>query len=165
MTARLHPVLTGLLALTLASASSSARQVADGDDAAAAVTRYAEVVQRIVHASLAEGRAYQRLDELCAVAPHRLAGSPGGAAAETWARQSMLAQGLSDVRLQQVMAPHWDRGSRAVLRIVAPLELAGETLPILALGGSVPTPLLGLTEELVVVTSVEQAEALGERGR
>ncbi len=114
---------------------------------------------------LARGQAYDKLAELCRVAPRRLSGSPGAAAAVEWARQQMLADGLENVRLVPCMVPHWERGQVAELRVVEPPEAAGERLAILALGGSVATPEGGLTAEVVQVRSWDELKALGEQVR
>jgi len=122
-------------------------------------------VERIVGAALAEGEAYSMLAELCRVAPNRLTGSPGYTAAAEWARQTMERAGLENVRLETTPAPHWTRGDVGEVRIVEPPELAGTALPMVALGGSVPTPELGLTAEVVAVDGLEAAAELGEAAR
>lgn len=113
---------------------------------------------RIVAEALAAGRAYETLAELCREAPHRLAGSPGADAAISWARRTMAAAGLERVRLEACTVPRWERGAVERLEVVAPPELAGTELPILALGGSVGTPSEGVEGELVLVRSFEELE-------
>jgi carboxypeptidase Q len=124
-------------------------------------------VLSLLREGLARGQAYDKLVELCRVAPHRLSGSPGAAAAVEWARQQMLEDGLENVRLVECMVPHWERGSVAELRILEPAEAAGERLSILALGGSIATPEAGLTAEVVQARSWDELDALGTdvRGR
>ena len=114
------------------------------------------VVDRIIDAALSEGRAYEMLVELCERAPHRLSGSEGAAAAVEWARETMIAQGLENVRLEPCTVPRWERGAPEELSFAGPAELAGERLPILALGGSIATPAAGVEGELVVVRSFEE---------
>jgi len=130
-----------------------------------AVRAYEADARALVRTALAEGRAYERLVELVEAAPHRLAGSPGGAAAVEWARQAMLELGLENVRLEPVQAVHWERGDVGRVTLVEPPEFAGEELPMLALGGSVATPEHGLVAEVVVVDSVDACRELGEEAR
>jgi carboxypeptidase Q len=127
------------------------------------VRSYEQTVRTILAESLRQGRAYERLGELCRVAPRRLSGSPGASAAVEWARQAMQEEGLENIRLQSVVVPHWVRSEIGELRIVKPLEYAGMVLPMLALGGSVATPPGGLRAEIVVVDSLEAGAALGEQ--
>jgi hypothetical protein len=128
------------------------------------VEPWREPVAALVREALARGEAFTKLEDLVAVAPHRLSGSPGAAAAVEWARRQMLADGLENVRLQPCTVPHWERGDTARFTIVSPPALAGREFPILALGGSIATPEHGLVAPLVEVTSWEQLDALGEDG-
>jgi len=121
----------------------------------------ADDARRILAAALAEGRAYEKLTELCTAAPHRLAGSAGAEAAVQWARRAMIDDGLENVRLEPVPVPHWERGELERLVFTAPPELAGEQLPILALGGSVATPPGGVEAEVIVVHDFDELEQLG----
>jgi len=119
-------------------------------------------VNRIIDELLANGQAYAKLEELCMIAPHRLSGSAGAELAVEWARQKMLADGLENVRLEPCTVPHWVRGDTEELVFTAPASLAGQSLPLLALGGSVATPVEGLEAEVVVVHNFAELEALGE---
>lgn len=124
-----------------------------------------EDADRIVALALTAGRAYENLTELCQVAPHRLAGSPGAEAAISWAQRTMEAEGLERVRLEACFVPRWERGEVQRLTITAPPELAGTELPILALGGSVATAPEGVEGEVLVVRSLEELDRLGEEVR
>ncbi len=138
-----------------AAAQQRERAAAGGDD----------VPLRLATRALSEGRTYAKLAELCRSAPQRLSGSPGAARAVEWAAQTMRAEGLENVRLEDCLVPRWERGAPEQLEIRAPAELAGERLRLLALGGSVGTPAGGLEAALVVVRSFEELGALGERAR
>jgi Iap family predicted aminopeptidase len=129
------------------------------------IARYRSIVDTIVREALRNGQAYRNLKELCQVAPHRLAGSVGAAAAVEWARQTMIREGLENVRLEPCMVPHWERGNIAELRIVSPPEAAGEKLSILALGRSIATPAEGITAEVIEVKSFDELKNLGQRAR
>lgn len=119
-----------------------------------------EMAQRVFDEVLTDGRAYGKLRQLCALAPHRLSGSQGAEIAVQWAKQAMEADGLENVRLEPCEVPHWVRGDVERLVFTAPPELAGTELPILALGGSVATIEGGVEAGVVVVKSFEELEAL-----
>ena len=114
------------------------------------------LVDAVVDEALVRNESWEMLQELCAVAPGRLAGSPAAQAAVEWGRDAMLAAGLENVRLEPCTVPHWERGQPEELVIVAPPELAGERLSILALGGSVATPEEGLEAEVIEVRDFEE---------
>lgn len=130
-----------------------------------AVADYGPTVDRILAASLAEGRAYDLLTELCAVAPRRLAGSPGASAATAWARETLRALGFQNVRLEEVTVPHWVRGEVGEVRFAEPPQLSGDSIPMLALGGSVGTPTEGVTAEVILADGIDAVAALGEAAR
>jgi hypothetical protein len=120
-------------------------------------SRYGDVVTRITAAALLQNRAYDLLTELCDGIGHRLSGSPQLERAVEWAAGAMKAAGFDEVRLQPCLVPHWVRGS-AKLEMLSPRR---EAMPLLALGGSVPTPEGGLEAEVVAVRSFAELEKLG----
>ena len=138
--------------------------VADTEQAVADVRSRAEQVNGIVAEALQRGRAMERLTDLCTRAPHRLAGSPGYMAAAEWGRQIMEEDGFDNVRFEWTHAPRWERGSVGRVALVEPASHQAE-LPMLALGGTIATPELGLTAEVVVVNSLAEAAELGVRAR
>lgn len=155
-----------LAALLLAASPLPGTAPAAGPALAPAseVAGYADEVAAIMAETLLRGRAMERLTALCTVAPRRLSGSPGYLAAAEWARQTMEADGLANVRWEQVTVPRWVRGSVGRLTILEPAAARGP-LAMLALGGSVATPPGGLTAEVVVVDSLEAAAGLGTRAQ
>lgn len=126
------------------------------------VAGYSVAMRRLVEESLAQGKAYERIAELTSIAPHRLAGSPGYLEAADWARRSMIADGLENVRFEQVLVRNWKRGDVGRVVIVEPARLAGTELPMLALGGSIATPRGGLRAEVIVADGLAAAAELGE---
>lgn len=102
------------------------------------------LIRAVYDAALTRGEAYENLRSLCKDVGHRLSGSPGAEKAVAWAARRMEAAGLENVRLQPVTVPHWERG--APERCI--LLTTGDTLDVLALGGSVPTE--GVLEAEVV---------------
>ncbi|HZM01356.1 MAG TPA: M20/M25/M40 family metallo-hydrolase [Planctomycetota bacterium] len=128
------------------------------------IEAYRPVAESLVREALVGNGAFELLTSLCTTAPHRLSGSPGAAAAVEWGRRTMLEAGLENVRLQPCLVPTWVRGEVERLTVLSPPELAGQELPILALGGSIGTPEAGLEAELLEITSWEQLDALGPDG-
>jgi hypothetical protein len=127
---------------------------------------FAGLVEELVRASLTDGQAYEKLALLCRVAPHRLSGSQGADRAVEWARETMIRDGLENVRLEPVLVPCWERGDTAQLEILEPPMPSGEgELRILALGGSVGTPGEGIVAGVVEVTSFEELANLGGAAR
>ncbi len=122
------------------------------------------VLDRIADQALAEGEAWPKLVELCTEAPHRLAGSSGAERAIAWAKAKMEADGLEHVRLEPCRVPRWERGEVEELAVLAPVELEGLEIPVLALGGSVATPDAGLEGELVAVESFGELQQEQVRG-
>ena len=125
---------------------------------------YLELAWRLVETALAEGQAYRMPAELTALGP-RLSGSPQAAAAVEWGRQTMLAVGLENVRLQPVTVPHWVRGPVEEAAVIGSPTVGDAPLTVCALGGSVGTPELGVVGEVLEVHNFEQVRALGERAR
>ncbi|MFN0009131.1 MAG: M28 family peptidase [Planctomycetota bacterium] len=125
----------------------------------------ADEFARIHGEALAHPQAYSKLAELCLAAPHRLSGSAGAANAVTWAASEMEAIGLENVRLEPCTVPHWERGARATLTVVAPEDKKETFLPILALGGSAGTPREGVQGELLIVRSFEELDCEADAAR
>jgi hypothetical protein len=126
---------------------------------------YEEHLEQLSANALQSGRAYALLEELVHAAPHRLSGSEGAARAVEWARATMEALKFDAVRLEPCRVPHWERGAPEELVFVEPKELAGQPLPVLALGGSVGTVAEGIEGEVVIVESFRELVALGEAAR
>lgn len=116
---------------------------------------YREVAQRLIDAALADSAAYERLTELTDRFGHRFSGSENLERALDWILKGMEADGLQNVRGEEVPVPHWVRGEES-LELVAPRRVK---LPMLGLGGSVGTPADGIRAELLVVSSFDELEA------
>lgn len=136
-------------------------QMADGTDLA---TTYRATADRIIDAALAGNDAWRKLEELCDGIGHRLSGSESLERAIDWAVNTLRRDGQENVRREKVMVPHWVRGEES-LTLLSPKRVA---IPILGLGGSVATPLVGITADVVVVADKQQLDALPDdqvRGR
>lgn len=144
-----------------AFASAAALAPARAQETTAPLRTREEIAHLIVTEALARGQAYAKLGALCGIAPARLSGSPGAAAAVEWARAEMVRDGLENVHLEECLVPHWVRGTKAELTVVAPDAARATKLPLLALGGSVGTAPERVEGELVAVQSFEELRALG----
>ncbi|HLL52591.1 MAG TPA: M20/M25/M40 family metallo-hydrolase, partial [Myxococcaceae bacterium] len=122
-----------------------------------------EAAARLIGGSLADGVAYQRLEELTDTVGPRLSGTPGYEAATRWALEKLKADGIP-ARLEKVMVPHWVRGEERA-EVLASSKAPAHPLAITALGGSVGTPEGGLTAEVVEVRSFEELRALGDKAK
>jgi carboxypeptidase Q len=122
-------------------------------------TDYSQIADLMRKKGLTELQAHAMLVDLCKVAPHRLSGSAGAEKAIAWTEARLKSVGATNIRKVPCMVPKWVRG---------PIERAsmnGFKLNICALGGSVGTPKGGIEAEVIEVKSLEEAEALGEKGR
>ena len=120
-----------------------------------------EPVARILEAGLKSEDAHRKLAWLTDRIGPRLSGSENLEKAVRWCASEMQRDGLANVRTEKVMVPHWVRGE-ASGKILAP---APHPMSILALGMSDPTPPGGVTAEVVEVTSLDEAKALGDRAK
>lgn len=125
--------------------------------------RHSDAAERIVATALSEGQAYAMLRELCFDVGPRLSGSTQAAAAVEWGRQTMLRAGLENVRLQEVMVPHWVRGAVEEAAVLNSPTVGTVPLTVCALGGSVGTPELGVAGEVIEVQNFEEVQALGQQ--
>ena len=109
--------------------------------------------------SLRSGQGAARIArDLADRAGHRLAGSPGSAAARVWALDEMRALGFEHVREEKLLEPRWERGIET-----AEIVPGGPALAVTALGGSGPTPAGGISRPVVLVRDVESLSALVAR--
>ncbi|MGH7457248.1 MAG: peptidase M28 family protein, partial [bacterium] len=120
-----------------------------------------DITREIIRTALAKGQAYRMLTELTALGP-RLSGSPQAAAAVEWSRHTMAQLGFQNVRLQEVMVPHWVRGPIEEAAIINSATMGLRPLTVCALGGSIATPAMGIVAEVVEVKSFDELKALGK---
>ncbi len=116
------------------------------------------IVDKLQALALADSHAYDLVKSLVDEVGPRMSGSPGDKAAVAWGLRTMKEIGLTNVRAEKVMVPHWERGVERG-RIVAPVA---QTLMLTALGGSVPTPAKGLEAEVVMVDSLDALKKLDD---
>ena len=126
--------------------------------------KYRDIANRIIAAAQADSAgAWNRIAELTDRFGHRLSGSIALEQAIDWTAAAMTRDGLTNVRKEKVLVPHWVRGAES-LELVAPRR---QLLPMLGLGGSIATPVGGITAEVMVVASFDEltqrsAEAKGK---
>ena len=121
------------------------------NDISVKIEEYNKTAQLIVETALREREGYEYLRELCEIGP-RLSGSDNSIKAINWAYEKMKSLGFDKVWLQPVMVPHWERGDVGSCTI---LNL-NRDLSTLALGGSIATPVEGITAGVIEVKSFEE---------
>ena len=141
------------LIIILLNAPAAWPQEAPGEGVATALGR-------IRDAGLRDDWAYQRLADLCDKIGARLSGSPQADAAVEQIATALRAAGLN-VSLQPVKVPHWVRGEEQAEIIEYPGRPAGVTqhLHLTTLGGSVATPVQGISGQVLVVHSFDELRA------
>ncbi len=121
-----------------------------------------KMIDAIFDDVLTRGDTYKLLDHLCNQIGTRLSGSEGAAKAVDWSKQVMEGYGFDRVFLQDVMVPHWERGSKAVALAKNVPGNEDANLSVIAIGGSVATPENGVTAEVIEVQSLDDVARLGE---
>jgi carboxypeptidase Q len=113
-------------------------------------------------AALNDDYGYHQLAHLTENIGPRPTGSPQATAAAEYVAAELRKLGL-EVRLQQVIVPHWVRGAETASLIEYPgmVPNATQKIVLTALGGSTATPADGLTAEVVTVDTFEELQALG----
>ena len=122
----------------------------------------AEVINTFYGDALGDRESYELLRDLSKNVGSRLSGSEGAKKAVLWSKEVMEGYGFDTVYLQEVMVPHWERGS-----VEECYYFDGEekiSLRIMGAGGTVSTPEGGITAEVVEVLSLEELDVLGKEG-
>jgi carboxypeptidase Q len=118
-------------------------------------------IRKIYDEALGQGEAYENLRSLCKDIGARITGSAEAEMAVRWGERLLNSYGFDTVYLQDIMVPHWERGTKEAAWIE---NGKGEVLKlnVLALGGSVATNGL-LTGEVVEVESLEALKIAEKR--
>lgn len=143
-----------LLVLLLAQTSAVQAQAPPEPD----VSAYRDAANRLIEAALADSAAYDRLAYLADTFGPRFSGTDNLERAIDWILEQMTADGLENVRGEEVMVPRWVRGEEA-LALIEPRE---EALAVLGLGGSVGTGPEGIEADVLVVGSFDELAARRE---
>lgn len=121
-------------------------------------------LKKISDEILMNGKCYQYLEYLANKIGGRLSGSPQAAAAVEYTYQLMKTFGVDTVYLQECWVPHWVRGDKEIGIILNSKSIGQKDVKICALGGSVPTPVGGITGEIVEVKDFAELKKLGVAG-
>ena len=119
-----------------------------------------DFINDIYNEALSNGKSYEWLEYLSNDIGHRLSGSVNAERSIKWGEEEL--SNISDkVWLQPVMVPKWVRGAPEYAHIESS---SGKTIsvPILALGGSISTPSIGITANVIEVKSFEELDKIGE---
>lgn len=95
-------------------------------------------IRNIYSEALSNGRAYEDLRSLCKDVGARLSGSAEAQMAVEWSKMTMEKYGFDKVYLQEIMVPHWERGTKEsgwIRHEKGQLQKVN----MLALGGSIGT--------------------------
>ena len=131
----------GLLLSTLSVQAQSRKKAkaSTAPVAAASIDRADSLaLRKIFDEALLRGESYENLRYLTGNIGARLSGSPQAQMAVEWGKVTMEKAGFDRVYLQEVMVPHWVRGSKERGEILGNKD-KGIRVPICALGGSVST--------------------------
>lgn len=110
---------------------------------------------------LVHGTAYDNLRELTQDIGHRMSGSVGYDKATVWAEQKLNQAGADLVWLQEVMVPHWVRGTESLKMKVG--NGKWQDLNFLSLGNSEGTGGKDVEGEVILVNSMAEFEALSDQ--
>lgn len=131
--------------------TASAQQVNESDSL---------MIRSIYDMALLQGKSYEWLDYLSNEIGGRLSGSLEAERAVKYTEAELNKLGLDKVWLQPVMVPKWTRGTKEYAYIETAPGIS-TTTDICALGGSVPTPAIGLKAEVIEVQGLEDLERYG----
>ncbi len=123
------------------------------------VEQYRADADRLIDAALADSFAYDRLASMTDTYGPRISGSQALEDAIDWMLEEMHADGLENVRGEDVMVPRWVRG-RETLTLLEPRVA---DLRILGLGGTIGTSPMGVTAEVLVVNSYDDLTANADK--
>lgn len=112
----------------------------------------------LISAAMGSSFGWERLNHLVDYYGPRFSGSETLEKSIDWIVEEMQKDGFDRVWTQPVKVPHWVRGEESVTLNV-PIE---RDLPMLGLGGSIGTPVDGITAEVLVVSSFDELEARGD---
>lgn len=106
--------------------------------------------------ALAGTRAFEIVRGVTVEAGPRPAGSKAYQAAMVWGERTLKELGFSNVRLEKVTSPHWERGAESG-EIVSPYP---HPVVLAALGGSVGTPEGGIQAQVIEVPTLDAVDKL-----
>jgi len=102
-----------------------------------------------------DSSSWERLAYMCDTYGPRLSGSDNLELALKWIHEEMKRDGLANVKSEKVMVPKWVRGNE-YCELVSPRHAK---IQMLGLGGSVNTPMEGITAPVIVVKDFKELDA------
>lgn len=120
------------------------------------------IIKKIFDTSLTKSKAYEWLDYLSNQIGGRLSGSLEAQRAIEWSKSELEKLGFDKVWLQSVIVPRWVRGPKEFALIETDPGITFN-VPIAALGGSVPTPSVGLKANVIEVFNLKDLDSLGKK--
>jgi hypothetical protein len=118
-------------------------------------------IDKIYDEALANGNSYEWLDYLSNQIGGRLSGSINYDRSVKWGMGELEMINLDSVWLQPVMIPKWVRGAPEYAHIESS---PGNTIsvPIAALGGSISTPSIGISANVIEVKNFKELKMIGK---
>ncbi len=125
------------------------------------LNNHSQFIKKIYDEALSSGESYERLDYLSNQIGGRLSGSINYERSVKWGKEELDLIGLDSVWLQPVMTPKWVRGAPEYAHIESS---PGNTIsvPIAALGGSISTPSIGISSNIIEVKSFDELNNIGK---
>tara|TARA_Y100000287_G_scaffold177889_1_gene169981 strand:+ start:82 stop:1461 length:1380 start_codon:yes stop_codon:yes gene_type:complete len=118
-------------------------------------------IDKIYNEALSNGQSYEWLDYLSNEIGGRLSGSINYDRSVKWGKDELDLIGIDSVWLQPVMIPKWVRGAPEYAHIESS---PGNTIsvPVAALGGSISTPSIGISANVIEVKSFDELSNIGK---
>ena len=118
-------------------------------------------IDKIYDEALANGNSYEWLDYLSNQIGGRLSGSINYDRSVKWGMDELKMINIDTVWLQPVMIPKWVRGAPEYAHIESS---PGNTIsvPIAALGGSISTPSIGISANVIEVKNFKELKMIGK---
>lgn len=126
------------------------------------VQRDSIMLRKIFSTALTDGKSYDWLDYIANQIGGRLSGSIENERMVAYLEEELKKLGLDKVWLQPVMVPKWTRGFKEYAYVESD-KGEKKVLDIVALGGSVATPSLGIKAQVVEVKGLDELEKLGRK--
>ncbi|MEP7170285.1 MAG: hypothetical protein ABI855_13020, partial [Bacteroidota bacterium] len=120
------------------------------------------IIKKFYNEALSSGKAYQWLDTLSNKIGGRLSGSKEAAQAVDWGERVFRSINVNVIK-QECMVPHWVRGEKEKGNIIPSKTKNVIPVPVCALGGSIATPVEGITAKVVEIKNFDDLEKLGRK--
>ena len=117
-------------------------------------------IDKIYDEALSNGKSYEWLDYLSNQIGGRLSGSINYERSVKWGKEQLDLLKIDSVWLQPVMVPKWVRGAPEYAHIET-RPGNNISVPIVALGGSISTPSIGISANVIEVKSFKELRDIG----